>query len=103
MKVNNFGISHKSWRILLTTIKSFTEIECAIIFGSRAKGNFKKGSDIDIAIYGKNVDKTLALDLNAKLNEDVPSPYFYDIVAGDKLDDLDLIEHIKRVGKIIYK
>jgi nucleotidyltransferase substrate binding protein (TIGR01987 family) len=103
MKMNNFGISSKSWEILLNAIKSFHEIEKAVIFGSRAKGDYKKGSDIDIAIYGKNVDSGIALSLSAKLNEDKPTPYFYDIVAGDTIDNFDLKEHIERVGKIFFE
>ena len=100
--MNSFGISKKSWEILINTIKSFNRIESAVIFGSRAKGNYKNGSDIDIAIYGKNVDAETALNLSAKLNEDTPSPYLYDILAGDIINNPDLKKHIDKVGEVFY-
>ncbi len=102
MIANNFGISYKSWEMLLNTLKSFNEIERAVIFGSRAMGKYKSGSDIDIAVYGKNVDVEITLNLSAKLNENTPTPYFYDILSGDALANPDLREHIKRVGKEFY-
>ena len=101
--MNNFGISDKSWKILIDTVESFKEIEKAVIFGSRAKGNYKKGSDIDIAVYGKKADSQVALNLSAKLNENKPTPYFYDIIAVDASDNIELKEHIQRAGKVFFE
>jgi len=103
MKLNNFGIRNKSWGILLKALESYKQIDSAVIFGSRAIGNYKSGSDIDIAIYGENVNTKTALDLNAKLNEELPSPYFYDVVVPELLNNPDLVVHIDRVGKVFYQ
>lgn len=54
---NNFGISDFSFNCICDTLKKYEDIERALIFGSRAKGNYKKGSDIDLAIYGTELKK----------------------------------------------
>ncbi|MEW4901747.1 nucleotidyltransferase domain-containing protein [Clostridium tetani] len=46
------------------------------MFGSRAKGNYKPGSDIDIAIYGENINLDILSKLNSILEEKSPMPYF---------------------------
>ena len=51
----NSGISEQSFETILKAFKDFSEIESTVLFGSRAIGSFKKGSDIDIAIYGQNL------------------------------------------------
>lgn len=70
-------------------------IKNPIIFGSRAKGNYKKGSDIDIAIVGDE------LKANYILNEEVNLPYYFDVVNLEKITNKELLEHIKRVGKTL--
>ena len=99
----NFGISEKTWSLLLDTLAGYEEIDQAVIFGSRAKGNCQKGSDIDIAIYGDRVDAKIALDLSASLNEKIASPYHFDVLAGNSVTNPDLIDHIERVGQPFYK
>ena len=100
---NNYGISNPSFELFLKIIAEFKDIDYAVIFGSRAKGNYKKGSDVDIAIYGENLQKVTAINLNAKLNESAPIPYFIDVVDPQYIENQDLINHIDRVGIIFYK
>ncbi len=78
-------------------------IEKVILFGSRAKGNYKDGSDIDLAILGKNCTPSLAMEINVKLNEGLPIPYFVDVIDYLSLQHPDLKEHIDRVGIEFYK
>ncbi len=75
-------------KILLKT----NGIHNALIFGSRAKGNYKAGSDIDLAI-DKDENKISYL-----LNEETNLAYYFDVVNINKLKNKNLIEHIKRVG-----
>lgn len=88
--------------IIIETLRNFPEIDQAIIFGSRAKKNFKKGSDIDIALKGKNVTPLLALDVAAVLNEKQPIPYFIDVISYAHISNQKLKEHIDRVGISFY-
>ncbi len=50
-------------------MQKFSAVEQAVIFGSRAKGNYKKGSDVDIAILGKDIDDKLTSKISYILNE----------------------------------
>ncbi len=99
---DKFGLSQKSFQSILLTLDAFPEIEEAKIFGSRALGNFRKGSDVDIAIYGQNLRIDTALNLSAILNERLNIPYNIDVVAPEFLTNQNLYEHIKRVGQPFY-
>ena len=100
---NPFGISEKSYMLLIEALTKYTQIEEVIVFGSRAKGNYKKGSDIDLAIKGKNCTARLALDLGAFINEELPIPYMVDVIDYNSLQHRELKEHIDRAGIVFYK
>lgn len=99
---NAFGISEKSHDLILSVFKRYPQVESVIIFGSRAKGNFSQGSDIDLAIKGKSCSAELALELSGIFNEEIPVPYSVDIVDYNSLDSIDLKAHIDRVGLEFY-
>ena len=87
----------------IEAVNKHEEIEEAIIFGSRAMGNYKKGSDVDIAIKGKQVERNIIRKLNDDLNEEYPLPYFFDILNYKEISNQELKEHIDSVGKLIYR
>ncbi len=99
----NFGISDKSFSALLDALHETREVDEAILFGSRALGNFRPGSDIDIAVRGKNLSVRAAADLSTLLNEKLPLPYLFDIVHYDTINNADLKEHIDQVGVVIFR
>ena len=72
------------------------------MFGSRAKGNYKIGSDVDLAIKGGRLTYEITARLADCLNEDKPLPYFFDVVHYDAIAEPKLKEHIDRVGIDIY-
>ncbi|MDR0734945.1 MAG: nucleotidyltransferase domain-containing protein [Elusimicrobiota bacterium] len=81
-------------------LSAYSGVDSAIIYGSRAKGNFKPYSDIDISLKGN-------LTLNEKWKienniDDLLLPYKTDIVLFSNITNKDLIEHINRVGKTFY-
>ena len=94
----NFGISDKSYRFIMEALESFPEIGEVLIFGSRAMGNFKPGSDIDLALKGESVTSQTAIDLASRLNEALPIPYLCDVVSYDALDSPELKKHIDQHG-----
>lgn len=98
-----FGLSESEINIIRECLSKYPEIEKATIFGSRAKGNFKKGSDVDIALYGKKVTLDTVTSVNYQLNEVAPLIYFFDIVIYNDIETKELKEHIDRVGVEIYK
>jgi predicted nucleotidyltransferase len=97
----SFGLSSRVLELLIAGIERFPEIEEAKIFGSRAMGNFKNGSDIDIALFGAEVDETVARRLSTLLNEELPIPHHVDVVAFDRCTNEALKEHIILHGKRI--
>jgi predicted nucleotidyltransferase len=98
-----FGIKKEDLDYIVNEIKKYEEIEKATIFGSRAKGNYKHGSDIDIAIYGKKVNINIVAKLLTDLGECSKMPYMFDIIDFTHLEHKELREHIERVGIEIYK
>ena len=86
-----FGLSDNELKEIKEIIKANGETK-AILFGSRAKGNYKKGSDIDIA-----VDKNEKI-ISYKLNEESNLIYYFDIINIKKISNQNLINHINRVG-----
>lgn len=99
----DFGLRQSDIDYIVRVISEFSEIEKAVIFGSRAKGDFKPGSDVDIAIYGENITFDTVSAVHSMLEEQGPLPYFFDIVDYTHLDHKDLKEHIDRVGKVIFE
>ncbi|HAO22117.1 MAG TPA: DNA polymerase III subunit beta [Desulfobacteraceae bacterium] len=100
---NPFGISDKSFEILLNIMKSYPQIEEAFIFGSRAKGNYKHGSDIDIALKGEKLSNDIIWDITALLNNEMPIPYKTDVLAVNDSLSSGLADHIRRVGISFYR
>lgn len=96
-----FGIYPKSYKEILSIIEDCSSINEVIIYGSRAKGNYKEGSDIDITLKGEVTNNDLS-KLWHKL-DDSYIPYKFDISIYTQLKSESLIEHINRVGKTLYK
>jgi len=82
--------------------EQYATIEQVIIYGSRAKGNFKYNSDIDLTIVGTDFTLSQLLRLENEL-DDLLLPYGLDLSIMAKIENQDLIKHIQRVGKIFYQ
>lgn len=97
-----FGLSSSDIESITKTLRSHPEVEEAIIFGSRAMGNDKPGSDVDFALKG-TVDESTATEIAIELNERLPLPYKFDVFAYPTLTNKALIEHIDYYGKTFYR
>lgn len=98
-----FGLRGEDLSYIVDVIQQIEEIDKAVIFGSRAKGNYKPGSDIDIAVFGEKVTFSTLSKLHAALEDSSPMPYFFDIIDYTHTEHKELKEHIERVGKIIFE
>lgn len=96
-----FGLEDLDIQKIQSVFAQFPEIQKVIIYGSRAKGNFKMGSDIDLTIIGENLSFSLLLSIRGVL-ADLNLPYLFDVSIFTSLENLDLIEHINRVGQEFY-
>lgn len=97
-----YGISITEWEAVRQILSRFTHVQEAVLFGSRAKGTYKPGSDIDLAVKGADINKddisSLLADFEASL-----LPYFVDIIHYSAIKNEALKEHIDRVGICIYQ
>lgn len=97
-----FGLLNSDIEYIRKALGQFNEIEKAVIFGSRANGNYKKGSDIDISISGNAITRDTVYRLNDLLNEEYPLPYFFDLLHYEEITNEKLRDHIDSIGKEIY-
>lgn len=96
-----YGIKDEMWDSIRTVLSKNSNIQKAVLFGSRAKGTAKKFSDIDLSLFGDKLTHTdLAKTISAL--EDLPSPYMFDICLYAMLKNKDIREHIDRCGVVIY-
>ena len=97
-----FGLSSKTTAQIYSVFEKHPAIEKAVLYGSRAKGNFREGSDIDITLFGKNLSISELGTIFDEL-DDLLLPYTFDLSLYDNIENESLKEHIKRVGKIFYE
>lgn len=77
------------------------ELEKVILYGSRAKGNFKPGSDIDLALIGDRLTHSQVNRISNELDE-LLLPYTFDLSLHRQITNLDLLAHIDQVGIVFY-
>ena len=100
--MSKFGLSERVMGYIINSVKSYSEIEKMSIFGSRAIGNYKTGSDIDLVCFGENMDHDTVRQLKQQYNEELPIPYFVDVVAYNEIENKELKNHINEYGIEIY-
>lgn len=98
----NTGLNTQTTLKIFSVFKRFPQVEKAILYGSRAMGTYKAGSDIDISLIGKNLTQELVWKISDAL-DDILLPYVFDLSLFETLDNLELKEHISRVGIIFYQ
>lgn len=96
------GLKAEELNNIISILKEEHKIESAYLFGSRAKGNYRQGSDVDIVLKGKLLDHNIINRISYILNEETLMPYRFDIVNFDKIKNLELLSHINRNGKLIF-
>jgi predicted nucleotidyltransferase len=93
-----FGLDEKTLATITACLRQFPEIAWAKVYGSRAKGNYERGSDIDLAFSSPT-------DCSAELLEALdalPTPYLFDVSHVETLPHEGLQAHIERVGVVFY-
>lgn len=73
----------------------------AVLYGSRAKGNYRNGSDIDLVLMGVDLNRRQLGLIESQL-DDLLLPYSLDISLFQEIDNADLVDHINRVGIVFY-
>jgi uncharacterized protein len=96
-----FGLKENVIQRINAVLARYPQVEKAILYGSRAKGNYKNGSDIDLTLHGVDLNLNVIYKILDDLDE-LLLPYTIDLSIFNKIDDPDVIEHIQRVGITFY-
>ncbi len=100
-KTMKFGLKQAVIEKINRIFSAYPEIEQVILYGSRAKGNYLNGSDIDLTIKGAAVTLSQLLKMETDL-DDLLLPYKIDLSLLHKIEDADLLDHIRRIGIVFY-
>lgn len=96
-----FGLKDEIIQAINSIFANHPEVEKVLIYGSRAKGNYKPASDIDLTLLGVAIDLSIMNKISWEL-DDLLLPYTFDLSIYHHLNDPDLLDHINRVGAIFY-
>jgi predicted nucleotidyltransferase len=99
-KLSNGGLPAHAVARMRSVFSAHPGIEQVVLFGSRAKGNYKPASDIDLAVLG-TVDSSEIARIDWEL-DDLLLPWEIDLLQFDQLNNPDLREHIARVGQPLF-
>lgn len=96
-----FGLSSDIINTLEGVFSQYPEIERVLIFGSRANGNFKDGSDIDLAILAPTLSDSRFAQLWNQLDE-LPIVFKMDILHWDRLANQHLRTKVLDEGRVLF-
>ncbi|OIN91969.1 MAG: hypothetical protein AUJ20_09155 [Comamonadaceae bacterium CG1_02_60_18] len=97
-----FGLSARALALLRGLLARYPQIRLARIYGSRAKGNYREGSDIDIALDAPDMPFDTYLKLCGEI-DDLLLPWDVDLTLLSHIDHPDLLKHIERVGQVLWQ
>ncbi len=98
-----YGLPEETIAMIAAVFAHHPEVERVILYGSRAKGNYRRGSDIDLALQGGEdlTDRVLYSILNEL--DDLPVPYSFDVAIRSLIVNEPLLDHIRRRGAVMYE
>jgi predicted nucleotidyltransferase len=98
----NHGLTTTTVERLQSVLAHYPEVEKAVLYGSRAKGTYRPGSDIDLTLCGGELNHTLLTRIDNEL-DDLLLPYQIDLSLMSSLSHPALLDHIRRVGVVLYE
>jgi len=96
-----FGLPNETVNLINEIFSNCPGVEKAIIYGSRARGDYRNGSDIDLTLIGDISDRE-RLNISESIY-DLPIPYMCDLSILKNIKNENLVEHIERVGQVFYE
>ena len=99
--MNDCGLSEKTILKIWGVFAQYAEVEKAILYGSRAKGNYRNGSDIDLTLEGDKLTDSISIKIDMDL-DDLLLPYGIDLSIFAYINDAELCKNIERVGVVFY-
>lgn len=97
-----FGLPVRVWKRIEGVFAGSAAVERVVLYGSRAKGNYREGSDIDLTIVGTSAIHDDLLKLSVAL-DDLDLPWMIDLSLLHRINNPSLVAHIERVGLVVYQ
>lgn len=98
----NHGLSDLDVAQIRAVFAKYAEVESAVLYGSRAKGTYKPGSDVDIALVGDGLTSQMLAAIQDEMEQGL-LPYRFDLSVHAQISHPGLQDHIKRVGVLLYQ
>ena len=102
MSAARFGLTEPTIEKIGGVLAQHPQVEQAVLYGSRANGNYKNGSDIDLTLTGGRLDGRIGGQIDEEL-DDLLLPYEFDLSVLSEITHADLLDHIRRVGVVFYE
>ncbi|CAA9892777.1 conserved hypothetical protein [Candidatus Methylobacter favarea] len=99
---DRFGLKPHTISAIQKVFARHPEIRQAVLYGSRAKGTYRPGSDIDLTLFGDALTYTRLDRIETEI-DDLLLPYTVDLSLHAQIDNTDLLDHIQRVGQVFYQ
>jgi len=96
------GLTDETVAQIHAILARFPEVEQALLYGSRAKGNYKAGSDVDLTLLGAGLTAKILGKIQSEFADGM-LPYTFDISLLAEITQADLLDHIRRVGTVFYQ
>ncbi|MCF2518626.1 nucleotidyltransferase domain-containing protein [Dyadobacter sp. CY351] len=97
-----YGLSEKTIIAVQNVFRKYPNVEKAILYGSRVKGNFRNGSDIDLVLVGDKLTLSDQFRIETEL-DDLLLPYMIDLALYHQIENEDLVGHIDRMGMVFFE
>lgn len=101
--INQYGLREKDMQYMHKVFASIPAVQKVILYGSRATGQFEHGSDIDLAVIGKDVTYTDIAHIHSHLEEESPTLLWFDVLDYNTIRNENLKQRIDKYGEIIYE
>ncbi len=98
-RTDRFGLTQETINAINSIFNRYGQVEKVLIYGSRAMGNFRPGSDIDLTMVAPTLTMTELLAIENQL-DDLLLPYKIDLSLHHQIDNESLLDHIRRVGRV---
>jgi len=100
-ELRRFGLKEATINQIISVFSQYPQIQKVLLYGSRAKGNYRNGSDIDLTLIG-DVSYSQLSGIEDKI-DDLLLPYSFDISIFSDIDNPDLVDNINRIGVVFYE
>ena len=97
-----FGLKPHTIQSIQGVFRQYEHVEKALLYGSRAKGNYHHGSDIDLVLMAPLLTTRQLLKIENEL-DDLLLPYKIDLSLYHQMQDQEIKGHIQQVGKVFYE